>query len=134
MTEEATFEAWAIVEIMGHVRLAGKVSEQKIAGTMMLRIDVPRGDNETLTLFYGAASIFSIAPTTEEIARSVAKRNQPEPVHRYELPQLAVVQQRTYPGELPPEAYQEHDTEFEYDDSDDDDGIEDMHKFPAEVF
>jgi hypothetical protein len=86
-----------------------------------------------LTLFYGASSIFSIAPTTEEIARSVAARNQPVPVHRYELPQLEAVQQRTYPGELPPEAFQKHDEEFEYDDNDDDD-IEQAHHFPTEAF
>jgi hypothetical protein len=88
MTAEhtTTFEAWAVVELLGRRRLAGKVSEQSIAGGTMLRIDIPTGDEQMTTQFYGNAAIFSITPTTEAIARSVAKRNQPEPVYRFELP------------------------------------------------
>jgi hypothetical protein len=35
------FEGWAILELMGHRRLAGRVSEIEIAGAKMLRLDVP---------------------------------------------------------------------------------------------
>lgn len=35
------FDSWAILELMGHVRLAGRVSETMIAGAPMLRLDVP---------------------------------------------------------------------------------------------
>jgi hypothetical protein len=30
--------------------------------------------------------MYALSPTTEEIARAVAKRNRPEPVHVFELP------------------------------------------------
>lgn len=33
--------AWAILELLGHRRLAGRVSEVTLAGTTMLRLDVP---------------------------------------------------------------------------------------------
>lgn len=48
MTEqqEQKFEQWAIVELMGHRRLAAKVTEQVIAGQAMLRIDVPQVEVE----------------------------------------------------------------------------------------
>ena len=42
MTEERkAFEGWAILELMGHRRLGGLVTEQEIAGAAFLRIDVP---------------------------------------------------------------------------------------------
>ena len=40
-TTEKTFEGWAIVELMGHRRLAGYVTETELAGAPMLRLDVP---------------------------------------------------------------------------------------------
>jgi hypothetical protein len=83
-TEAPPFEAWAIVELMGHRRLAGKVSEQRIAGATLLRIDVPRGSGFTTT-FYGSTAIFSLTPTTEDVVRAVALHSQPEPVSRWEL-------------------------------------------------
>jgi hypothetical protein len=38
------------------------------------------------TQFYSPAALYCLTPTTEEIARAVALRNQPEPVTRWELP------------------------------------------------
>ena len=40
--DDAAFApTWAIVEMMGHVKLAGLISEQVIAGGKLLRVDVP---------------------------------------------------------------------------------------------
>lgn len=80
-----TFNQWAILELMGHVRLAGRVSEETHFGTALGRIDIPVGDGFT-TQYFGGGSIYRLTPTTEEIARSVAARNQPEPVYPFELP------------------------------------------------
>lgn len=75
---------WAILELMGHRRLAGRVTEEEVAGVNMLRIDVPRGDGFT-TQYYGAAAIYCITPTTEAVARDVASMNQPQPVSPWEV-------------------------------------------------
>ena len=81
------FGEWAILELMGHRRLGGYVTEQEIAGTAFLRIDVPGDDDSAAaTQFYAPAAVYAITPTTEEIARAVAAHNRPEPVHRWELP------------------------------------------------
>jgi len=75
---------------MGHVRLAGKISEETKFSVAMGRIDIPKdlvGDEFT-TQYFSGSSIYRLTPTTEEIARSIAKANQPTPVHRWELPQL----------------------------------------------
>jgi hypothetical protein len=120
--EEATFEGYCILEIMGRRRLAGFVREVTIAGAGFLRIDVPGPDDTTaMTAYYPPASVYALTPTTEAIARAVAQRNPEGPVTRWELPPPPVVEaRRIIPGEMPPEAYQEHDEEFEYDDADDD--------------
>lgn len=88
MTEEkTTFAGWCVLEVMGHRRLGGYVTEQQIAGAGFLRIDVPGPNGEpAATQFYPPASVYCITPTTEELARAVAIRNQPQPVQRWELP------------------------------------------------
>jgi hypothetical protein len=84
------FEGWVILELMGHRRLAGWLSEQEIAGEGFLRLDVPADQGTLLerkaTQFYRPAAVYCITPTTEETARQVAKLGQPAPVRRWELP------------------------------------------------
>lgn len=35
------FESWALVELFGHQRIAGHVTEQQIGGCQFVRVDVP---------------------------------------------------------------------------------------------
>jgi len=79
----ATFEGWAILEIMGHRKLAGYVSEATVAGVAMLRIDVPQGD-KTVTQFYAAQSIYALTPTTEETVRAFTG-NHVAPISNWDL-------------------------------------------------
>jgi hypothetical protein len=88
MTAEAdAFEGWAILELMGHRRLAGWIQEQQIAGAAFIRLDVPGDEGPVATQFYAPAAVYCITPTTEEIARGLATRARPAPVTRWELPQ-----------------------------------------------
>jgi hypothetical protein len=61
---------WAIVEIFGHRRHAGRVREEERFGAKLLRIDVPiKGDplaNGWETHWYGGSSIFSFTLTDQE--------------------------------------------------------------------
>jgi hypothetical protein len=86
------FETWAVVEIMGHVRVAGRVTEQSLFGTVLLRVDIPSGEG-FMTRYFGGSSIYSLSPCTEGVARAVAAHTQAEPVYRYELPQLQAAAQ-----------------------------------------
>ena len=57
---------YAIVEIFGHRKHAGRVMEVEQYGAKMLRIDIPtKGDfaNGFTSHFYGGASLFSVTPT-----------------------------------------------------------------------
>lgn len=80
-----TFDSWAVVELMGHVRMAGRLTEEERFGGKMGRLDVPDGDR-FVTTFFTASSVYRITLTTEDVARSVAAQNKPQPVHRWELP------------------------------------------------
>ena len=80
-----SFDCWAVLELMGHVRMAGRVTEEQRFGATVGRIDIPDGNRFT-TVYFGGSSIYRMTPTTEEIARSVAHQNRPQPVHRWELP------------------------------------------------
>ena len=86
-TADGRFEGYAILELMGHRKLAGRLSEQEIAGQAFVRIDIPGpdADIDIATQFYSAAAIYAITPTTEELARAVATGYQPQPVTRWEL-------------------------------------------------
>lgn len=111
MTEQeaSPLRFWAVLELMGHRRLAGYLTEQEVAGAAFIRIDVPGDEGATATQFYAPAAVYCITPTTEEIARAVAKRDRPEPVSRWELP-APKAEARPLPDEDPDP----------YDDEDDD--------------
>lgn len=86
MSAEERFDQWAIVEVMGHNRFIGRVTEQVIAGTGFVRVDIPsHGKDREFTKILSTGSIYAITPVSEDIARSMAGRVRQEPVHPYEL-------------------------------------------------
>ena len=90
MSADETFAGWCILEIMGHRRLGGWVTETVIAGAGFLRIDIPNDESVTVsaTQYYPPSSLYAMTPCSESAARAVARANKPEPVQRWELPQL----------------------------------------------
>lgn len=79
-----------MVELFGHQRIVGKVSEATMAGGAFLRVDVPAFNGApSFTRFFGPSAIYSISPVTEQIARGLMERYRNEPVSRFDLPQLA---------------------------------------------
>lgn len=84
--EQQPFEGWAVVELLGHVRMGCHVKEVQIAGAGFLRCDIPGTGDQVTTQYVPPHTIYRITPTTEELARAVAAHNQPQPVHRWELP------------------------------------------------
>ena len=83
------FDSWAMVEIFGHKRTAGRVSEQEIAGKGFIRVDVPGVNGQKpYTKFFGASAIYGITPTDEAHATAAAETWQPRPVGFYEIKQI----------------------------------------------
>ncbi len=96
----SAFEGWGVLELFGHRRLGGYVSEQELAGQAFVRIDVPdrRGPAEKVlaTQLYHPNAVYALTPCGESEARAVAYRNEPEPVTRWELPRPSA--RRDYEG------------------------------------
>lgn len=70
------FDYWAVVEVMGHQRHAGRVTPQMIGSATFIRIDVPAtGGKEAYTKMYAPSAIFSITPVTEAVALNAAHDN-----------------------------------------------------------
>lgn len=123
-TETTKFEQWAIVEVMGHRRFAGMVTEQTIGGSSFVRVDVPEVQSsrgETLPAFtklFGSGSIYCISPVSEAIARGLAAQWCERPVSVYDLP----AEYRKQPVGIEQSSvgtyYDDHD---DHDDRDDDD-------------
>lgn len=79
-------DGWYLVELMGHRRLAGHVSDVECAGFRMLRIDINRIGADPLVQYYSQQAIYSLTPVTEETAVQFATRCVPEPVTEYDFP------------------------------------------------
>ena len=82
---------WAIVELMGHNRIAGLISEAEIGGVVLLQIDVPEVDGmQAFTKFYGMSAIYAITPTNEETVREAVKAFRQRPIETWILPDRVV--------------------------------------------
>lgn len=89
MSDTPTFAEWVILELLGHRRLAGYLTEQQIAGHGYLRLDIPGEDGSeafAVTQLFNPTSVYAIHPTSEAIARHAAKTYRQAPLTRWELP------------------------------------------------
>lgn len=92
------FSHWCVLELFGHNKIAGLVTEATIASGAFIRVDVPKPpaegqSEETLyTRYFGPSAIYAINPTTkEEVMKIVTRLHPPAPTPR-------VSEQRALPG------------------------------------
>lgn len=84
---EKDSELWAIVEVMGHAKYAGRVSEYAGLGVPLIRVEVPSvNDRPAFEKLLGASAIFRITPCTEEAARTAAHQFRVEPLALVHIP------------------------------------------------
>lgn len=75
--EREELKAWVLVELFGHKRVVGFLSEQNFPGGILLRVDIPDlTKNGTIvrkgfTRYFGLSAIYSITPITEEAVREL---------------------------------------------------------------
>lgn len=82
-------DLWCIVELFGHQQIAGRCTEQNIAGTNMLRVDVPETNEQpSFTKFYGSAAIYAINPVTEDVARAKAQMLNVKPIEAWSIKEM----------------------------------------------
>jgi hypothetical protein len=83
------FEQWGIVDLFGHVRVAGMITEQTIGGCSFLRVDIPAMDgNPPFTKLYGNGAIYGITFTDQETATAAARSMSPRPIDVWDAKNL----------------------------------------------
>lgn len=104
-------ERWAIIDLFGHTRLAGRVSEVQQFGTSMCRIEVPEVDGRPgFTRDVGGAAIFGMTDVSEDLAVAFTRAQRTAPVQPYELKMLASATQPP-DAELVGEGDESHDSD-----------------------
>jgi|GEM_PF-2738657 len=74
MSQPKAGEVWGIVEVMGHSKYAGRLSEYTGLGPALLRVEVPAvGERPTFEKLLGNTAIFAITPCTKEAAVRAAE-------------------------------------------------------------
>jgi len=87
--DKAALDQWAILELFGHTRIAGKISEQTIGGCAFVRVDVPAvNDAPAFTRLFGSGAIYSITIVDEPAALLAARECSPEPMTRWSVNHL----------------------------------------------
>ncbi len=80
------FDIWGLVEVMGHRRYAGHITEQVVAGCGFVRVDVPAaGDRAPFTKLIGTSSVYGITPLDEETARAMVASMAEKPIEVWGL-------------------------------------------------
>lgn len=116
--QQAKFEGWAIVDVMGHQRYVGYVTTEAYGQAVLFRIDVPELPERTrvtkqpgytdsrylpagttvtegavagYTKLVGSGSIYTITPCTKAAALEAVEQNQPRPLMQVQLPVAAQI-------------------------------------------
>jgi hypothetical protein len=89
MDPQQKFDCFCIVELFGHAKIAGRCTEQNIAGTNMLRVDVPETEKQpAFTRFFGSSAIYAINPVDETTCKHVAGQLQVNPIAAWNISEV----------------------------------------------
>lgn len=89
MEESNKMELWALVELFGHSKVAGKVSEHNLGSATFIRVDVPETPkNGPFTRFLNPSAIYAINPMTEEAARVFANQIEAAPIQAWDVKRM----------------------------------------------
>ena len=115
-----------VLELFGHQRIAGYVSEHNFAGAAYVRVDVPQcGDVPGFTRMFHPNAVYCFNPVDEQTMLDVASSLRVKPLTPFDLSEI----RRKMQTALPEEAFDPD----EFDDNEgkdfDDDGEEDGTKW-----
>lgn len=74
---DSKLKSWALVELFGHQRIVGWVSEQTFGTGVLFRVDVPdllkdgKKIRDGFTRYIGLSAIYSITPMDEQTVRAL---------------------------------------------------------------
>ena len=86
---ENKIELFAIIELFGHQRIAGVVTEQTIGGASFIRVDVPEiKESSSFTRMFHPNAIYAINPVTEEVMRGSAESIRSKPIQAWDAREM----------------------------------------------
>lgn len=86
---EEKFEIWALVELMGHNKIAGRVTEHKFGNQSMLRVDVPAVSSlPAFSKIIAVNAVYAINPLTEQDATEYAAQLKAKPLDIWDMQNL----------------------------------------------
>ena len=87
--EQEKLELWAVVELFGHQRISGKVTEHSFGSSTFIRIDVPETKLQPkFTRIVNPSAIYAINPVTEEVALEMAERIEVKPIDVWDIREM----------------------------------------------
>ena len=82
-------ELFAIVELFGHTKMVGKITEQSIGPATFVRVDVPETEKSpAFTRLLNPSAIYAINPVTEEVMGYMAKSFDQQPIASWDLQKM----------------------------------------------
>lgn len=105
---------WGLIELMGHAKIAGQISEEEFGGTKLIRVDVPEMPERTdmlfgrertipatapFTKYIGGAAVYSMTPLSREACLRVIQRFEHVPVQAVDLT-VTVVEPAQIPASI----------------------------------
>mgnify|MGYP001262252041 CR=1 FL=1 len=109
--EKEKLQEFAVIEMMGHRKIVGKITESDIAAGSLLKVSVLGKDGKPeRTEYIGVGSIYCLTIVTEEAAMAAAAKNAPEPTWAWNLPQRPAL----------PSGYIDADDDDDFDPDDED--------------
>ena len=86
---ENLFQEWAYVELMGHNKICGLVSEYKFGNESMIRVDVPEvGNIPKFSKLFNISAIYAITPMLEADAKAYANIVKAVPLDQFDMSRI----------------------------------------------
>ena len=119
-----------VLELFGHQRIAGHVSEHNFAGASFVRVDVPAvGTTPAFTKMFHPNAVYAFNPVDEETMLFVAGQCSVRPLTVFDLSEMRRKMQTSIPEKAFTGDLDEEEEEGDYREKSNDDGEEDEQKW-----
>lgn len=106
--ENEKFELWCLVELFGHNKIAGLVTDQTIGGSTFIRVDVPEiGGEQAFTRLFHPNAIYALNPMKEKTCIAYAERLRTKPIDVWDMQEMVAKAVEKKMNELPESEYSE---------------------------